>query len=135
VPFAPGQSGNPRGRRPGVRLRITVLAEKLMQNDVPDVVRSVVAAARGGDMVAARLILERIVPVRRGSPVALKLPLVDRPADLVAALAAVTEAVSTGELTPDEGQAVAAILEGQRRAIETAELEERIARLEAKNET
>jgi hypothetical protein len=57
------------------------------------------------------------VPVRRGSPVALKLPLVDKPTDLVAALGAVTEAVSTGELTPDEGQAVAAILEGQRRAI------------------
>ena len=36
-----------------------------------------------------------------------------------------------GDLSPEEGQAVAAVLETQRRAIETAELEARIAALEA----
>jgi hypothetical protein len=48
-------------------------------------------------------------------------------------MGAVTEAVAAGELSPDEGQAVAALLETQRRAIETAKLEERIAALEAKH--
>jgi hypothetical protein len=42
--------------------RITMLAEKLMQNDTEAVVRAVVEAAKGGDMTAARLILDRIVP-------------------------------------------------------------------------
>jgi hypothetical protein len=110
-----------------------MLAEKLMQDDVPEVVRAVVTAARSGDMTAAKLVLDRIAPVRRGNPVALKIPPVNSPADLVSALANITDAVSRGELTPDEGQAVAAILEQHRRAIETVELEERLSRLEAKH--
>jgi hypothetical protein len=40
--------------------------------------------------------------------------------------------VAAGELTPDEAQAVAGVVEVQRRAIETAELAERIAALEAR---
>ncbi len=42
------------------------------------------------------------------------------------------EAVAAGEITPDEGQAVAAVLETQRRAIETSQLEQRLAALEAR---
>jgi hypothetical protein len=103
-----------------------------MRADTPDVVRAVLAAARGGDMTAAKIVLDRIAPLRRGSPVAVTLPAVNTPADLVAALGSISAAVASGELTPDEGQAVAAILEGQRRAIETVELEQRIAKLEAK---
>ncbi len=44
----------------------------------------------------------------------------------------VAEAVAAGEITPDEGQAVAAVLETQRRAIETSQLEQRLAALEAR---
>jgi hypothetical protein len=65
--------------------------------------------------------------------VALKLPSLETSADLVAALASITNAVASGELTPEEGQSVAAILEQQRRAIETIQLEQRIAALEARN--
>jgi tellurite resistance protein len=53
-------------------------------------------------------------------------------ADLTAAMAAVTSAMASGTLTPDEAQAVAAVLEGQRRALETSDLERRIAALENK---
>jgi hypothetical protein len=41
-------------------------------------------------------------------------------------------AVATGELTPGEGTALAGIVEQHRKAIETQELEQRIAALEAK---
>ena len=40
------------------------------------------------------------------------------------------DAVAAGDITPDEGQAVAAVLETKRRAIETLELETRIKALE-----
>lgn len=63
-------------------------------------------------------------------PVALELPPVACAADLVPALAAVVGAVGRGELTPEEGRAVAGLLEAQRRAVETAELERRVAALE-----
>jgi hypothetical protein len=31
--FRPGESGNPAGKRPGTRHRVTMLAEKLMQDE------------------------------------------------------------------------------------------------------
>jgi hypothetical protein len=37
-----------------------------MADDAESVVRKVIEAAKGGDMGAGRLILDRIVPVRRG---------------------------------------------------------------------
>ena len=46
------------------------------------------------------------------------------------ALGSVAHAVGKGHLTCEEGAAVAAVLESQRRAIETVELEKRIADLE-----
>ena len=58
----PGASGNPAGKPKGTRHRATQMAEKLMENDATDVVNAVITAAKQGDMVAARLILERIAP-------------------------------------------------------------------------
>jgi hypothetical protein len=50
-------------------------------------------------------------------------------------LGAVAGAVATGELSPEEGAAVAGILEAQRRAVETVEMEGRLAALEQSRET
>ena len=64
----------------------------------------------------------------------LDLPAILAPSDIVAALGAVTGAVAAGELSPEEGAAVAGILEAQRRAAETVEMEARIAALEQSRE-
>lgn len=129
--FRKGQSGNPAGKPKGARHKSTILAEKLMADDVGDEVRAVVAAAKGGDMTAARLVLDRIAPPRKGCAINLDLPPIQSATDVAAAMGIVVEAVADGELTPDEGQAVAALLETRRRAIETADLEMRIAAIEA----
>jgi hypothetical protein len=91
------------------------------------ILESAVAAAKGGDMRAAELILSRAWPARKGRPVVLDLPQISAPGDLVTALAAVAQAVAGGTLTPDEGHAFAAILETQCRAVEMLDLEARIA--------
>ena len=88
APFQKGKSGNPNGKPKGTRHRITVLAEKLMQDDAKDIVSAVLEAAKGGDMTAARLILERIFPVRKGRPIYLDLPAVRTAADIAAAMTA-----------------------------------------------
>ena len=64
--FTPGVSGNPAGMKPGTRHRATRLAEKLMTDDIGDVVKAVVSTAKEGDMTAARMILDRIAPPCRG---------------------------------------------------------------------
>jgi hypothetical protein len=53
-----------------------------MQDDAKEIIKVVVDAAKGGDMAAARLILERIAPVRKGRPVYLDLPPVQSAADM-----------------------------------------------------
>lgn len=94
--------------------------------------QSVVTAAQSGDMRAADILLRRLWPERKGRPVAVDLPVLNSAEDLVQALGAVTGAVAAGDLSPEEGHAVAAIMEMQRQAIETADLERRITALETR---
>lgn len=86
--------------------------------------------AKDGDEQAASLILSRIWPARKGRPVRLDLPAITSASDVVAAIGLVADAVGAGTLTPDEGQAVSAVLEAKCRAIETVELEARVIALE-----
>jgi len=132
--FRPGHSGNPAGKPPGTRHRVTVLAEKLMADDAESVVRAVIGAAQSGDMTAARLILDRIAPLRKGRPVPLPLPTVETAADVMAALGVTVAAMADGEISPDEAAVVAGVLEIKRRAIETVEIERRIAALEERTQ-
>jgi hypothetical protein len=50
------------------------------------------------------------------------------------AIGKVIQAVGDGTITPSEGQTMSALLEVHRRGIETANLEERVSRLEEVNE-
>ena len=127
-----GKSGNPNGRPRGSRHAALVALDAIGAEAAEAVMRAVVEAAQGGDMRAADLLLRRLWPERKGRPVMLDLPSMSTAADLAAALGAVAGAVAAGDLSPEEGQAVAGIMEAQRRAIETADLERRIADLEAK---
>lgn len=133
--FQPGRSGNPAGRRPGSRHKITVLAEKLMAQDAQEIVTAVTSAAKAGDMTAARIVLDRLCPVRKGAPVRFSLPAMTTAADVAQAVSAVLAEVAAGNLTPDEAAQVVAIMEARRRALETTELEARITALELRGPT
>jgi Family of unknown function (DUF5681) len=130
--FQPGQSGNPAGTAKGTRARATILAEKLMLADEQEIVASVIQAAKGGDMTAARLVLERIAPVRKGRPITLALPLTNSAAAIAEAMAVVVAQMAVGEVTPEEATTVVGILDAKRKAIELVEIEARIQALEAK---
>lgn len=131
--FEKGQSGNPRGKRPGTRSKVTMLGEQILQDEADAIIRAVVDNAKAGDPTAARLCIERIIPVRKGRPVSIDLPPVEKPEDLVRALGATVEAMGRGEISPDEASSIAAVLEVQRRVVETHDLAERVALLEAAN--
>jgi len=59
------------------------------------------------------------------------LPRINGVQDLVAAASALTEAATSGEITPGEAASLSALVGNVAKAIETAELAERIAKLEA----
>jgi hypothetical protein len=132
--FRAGTSGNPSGRPRGARNKATLAVQALLDGEAEAITRTVIEAAKAGDATAMRLVLERILPPRREMPVTLSLPLIKTPAHIVQVQAAVMAAVARGDITPGEGTALCGIAEQVRRAVETAELETRLATLEERME-
>jgi hypothetical protein len=130
--FRPGQSGNPAGKRPGTRHCVTSAVEELLAGDAQALTLKAVELALQGDTTALRMCLDRIAPIRRAR-VRFPLPMPETLADLPRAVASLVAAVSDGTLAPDEGAAVAAMLETHRRTIESVDLEKRIVALEARH--
>jgi Family of unknown function (DUF5681) len=129
--FQPGNPGGP-GRPQGSRNAATLALDQLADDAGKAILEKMVEAAKNGDLRAADLVLQRIWPVRKGRPLSLSLPLpvIKTATDVVTALGTVAGLVSAGEVTPDEGAALAAIFESKRRAIETVDLEARLSALE-----
>jgi hypothetical protein len=118
----PFQRGNP-GRPKGARNKRTILVEQIMARDLEAIARAVSDAARGGDMRAAALVLDRLAPIRRGRPVQFAIPAEIDANGVVGAFVSVVKAIAEGTITPEEGASVAQVLEARRKAIETLEIE------------
>lgn len=131
--WKPGQSGNPAGKPPGCRNKATQMVMALMEGGAEEITRTVIDAAKAGDLAAARLVIERLAPPLRERPLSLRLPETGTVAGVSEAQQAILEAVGGGEILPGEGTALAGILEARRKALETVELEQRISALEAKH--
>src|SRR5262249_46088469 len=107
--FQPRVSGNPAGRPQGSRNRASVIAGALAEGALEGIVNQIIKGATRGLARHQDVILARTWPVRKGRKIQIDLPEVQNVADIVVAMAAVTRAVADGEITPDEGQAVAAV--------------------------
>jgi hypothetical protein len=95
-----------------------------------DVTPNATRLAKAGNVAALRLVLERLLPAQRRRTVSIDLPPIKVAGDIPRALAAVTAAVGRGELTPDEGAALGSLIGATRQAIELAEIDARLRRLE-----
>lgn len=102
-----------------------------MEGELSDVVRVVIDAAKGGDMGAARLVVDKLIPAVRERPLSIQLPSVGNAEDCVSAQTKVLAAVAAGDLLPSEGEALAGLIEQQRRSLETSQLANRMAAVEA----
>lgn len=125
-----GQSGNPKGKRPGSgelqRLRASIAS------DVPEILAGLVDAAKGGDVQAARLILERILPPVKAIEQAVELQLPDG-GTLTAKACAVLSAAALGDIAPGQAAQLIAALGTLAKISEVDELTQRIEKLEAAN--
>ena len=131
--FKPGQSGNPAGRPKGARHATTLAIEALLDGEAEAITRKVIDAAKAGDIVAIRLVLDRICPPRKSRPINIELADIANTAGVSFAQQQVLDAVSKGDLLLDEAQALSGLIEARRKALETEELESRILELEAKS--
>ena len=72
--FPIGVSGNPSGRTKGRKNRATYMAEALLEGECRALVRKAIELALGGDLVALKLCLERLLPRRHERTLTFQLP-------------------------------------------------------------
>lgn len=128
--FQKGKSGNPKGRPTGSRNKTTILAERLLENDLEEVCSVVANQAKQGNIQAIKVILDRLLPPRRDRHIHFPLQEIKTPSDILRAMEQITTAVSSGEITPLEGESLSSILEAQSKAIELLDFEKRLQTLE-----
>ena len=130
-PYEKGRSGNPAGRRTGSRNKATLAAAALLAGESEALTRKAVELALGGDPMALRLCLDRLIPPRRGRKVQLaNVPPVESIAELSPTMAAITMAATTGEITPGEAAELARVVEIYARAVEVTDFDRRLRELE-----
>lgn len=126
--FKKGVSGNPKGR-PAGRTTGARLREQLAK-DVPEILESLVTAAKSGDVAAAKLVLDRALPSLRPIDQPERLSITGD--TLSAQGRTILQAVSAGEIAAATGATLIGALAGLARIHEVSELQARIEKLEAR---
>lgn len=124
--FKPGQSGNPAGR-PKDKTPATLL-RKSIADDMPEIVKTLVELAKGGDVQAAKVLLDRICPPLRPQALPIALPV---NGSLTEQGSEIIKATMTGQIPPDIGSQLITALSHQAKIVEIDDLTKRIEALEA----
>ena len=103
---------------------------KTLAADAEAIARKAIDLAKGGDLAALRMCMDRLAPARKTEPVVLDLPPLGTAADTVDAAATIVAAAAAGELTPSEAADLANVIDIYVRALATRGFEERLAKLE-----
>jgi len=129
--WQPGQSGNPLGRKPGTcsvqQLRVQI--EFL----IPEIIQKLATKAREGDIGAARLLLERVVPALK--PVEAPQTLQIAKGDLSTQAKSIVALAGAGEVSLAQASQLLGALGVVARLIEVDELLKRVDALEKQIES
>jgi hypothetical protein len=128
-PFQPGNQFG-RGRPKGRPNNMTREAQQLLGKHAEGITTKCIVQALQGDATALRLCMEQIAAPRRETNVTFSPPRIKTAQDIATALGQLLRLIARGRMTPAEGETLSRILESRRAALATAELEQRIARLE-----
>lgn len=123
-PFAKGNSG----RKPGSKNRTTLIAAALLENEAHDLVRKAIELAKAGDPIMLKFLLARSLP--RDRTTTIELPAMNTADDAVKALGLIMRRVAEGTISPSEGAELATVVQSYSRAIEMADVVNRIDLLE-----
>jgi len=124
-PFAQGNPGRPRGSKN----RTTAIAQALLANEETELVRKGIELAKAGDVQMLKFLLDRLLPKDR--LIKIDMPRLDFADEAIDGMAAITDAIAQGQITPSEGAALSSMISGYSRAIEVWDLSKRIEAIEA----
>ena len=129
--FKSGASGNPHGRPKGTGLR-QQLFTSFVEPHKEALFETAINLALGGNEVMLRLFLERMLPAKpTDDAVTVQMPLTnDQASGLSIRGEAILQAVSRGEITPEQAKAIMGIIDAQRKNIETSDLSIRLIEIE-----
>jgi len=125
--FAIGNTGG--GRPKGSPDRRTAPFRAAIDKALPAILDTVISEAQGGDMAAARILIDKSLPSLK--PVEVARPLSLTGSTLTERAASVVDAVSGGKVSVDEGVRLIQALGSMARILEADQLEARISKLEA----
>jgi hypothetical protein len=128
--FVKGQSGNPAGRRPGSRNKVTQLVEEMVEGRAETLTKEMLDHACLGNPTALRICFGQLMPQRRGAPVPISLPPVETLADLDKWSIAILNGIASGEMNAAEAVELMKVVESVSRRLKAAETDARVARLE-----
>jgi hypothetical protein len=123
--WKPGESGNPAGRRPRALTVAGLIAPSLRK-----IVKVLEAAALGGDVQAARLLIEKSVPSLRAESKAVKIPALTAAKTPTEKAEAIVDAAGRGEISASVATELLTAMASAMKVVETDELQRRIAALE-----
>lgn len=125
--YTPGQSGNLAGRPPGIGR--TVELKRMLFSRADEVVNTVIDKAIEGDISAAKLILDRLVPPLRATDQPVSIPRSDS-GDIGDQSQLVLDSLLSGGLSADTATRVMQALVLHQTMTDIRDLEARISRLE-----
>ena len=124
----PGSTLNPKGKPKGSLSKAVALRNGLAA-DLPEILEAVVRQAKAGDLQAARLVLDRVMPALRAEAPTNVVRGASQ-GGLVHRAQAVFEAAAEGQIGADAALQLIGALGGIARIIEVEELATRLTRLE-----
>lgn len=75
--FKKGKSDNPRGKPKGARHKASLMAEMLFESGIKMVCEQVLIQTQKGNLHAAKIILDRLLPPRKDRLIKFELPFIE----------------------------------------------------------
>jgi hypothetical protein len=123
--FKPGVSGNPAGRpkgqHPAHKLRNAIV------ESMPQIIENLVILAKGGDVQAAKVLLDRVCPTLKPQAMPISLPV---NGSLAEQGGEIIKATMSGQIPPDIGSQLITALAHQAKIVEIDDVLKRLDALE-----
>ena len=129
--FKKGVSGNAKGRPPA-NVSTAAKVRKSIADDMPEILNTLIELAKGGDVQAIKLLLERVCPALKPQAVPISIPFAE---SLAEQGNVIIKATMAGQIPPDIGSQLITALANQAKIIEIDDLARRITELEVKSES
>ena len=107
-----------------------MLVQFLLERDLEEICNRVIEEAKAGNMQAVKMILDRILPPKKDSPIAIDIPQIKTASDILQAINCISTAVGQGEISPSEGETLSKIIDIHSKALEIYDFEKRLKAIE-----